>query len=57
MKGTPATNYDTNNTAAFLLFNKVAMDYWDPLPESAAGYRYVLVVIDNCTRYVELYPS
>jgi transposase InsO family protein len=57
MKGTPATNYDMDNTAASLPFNKVAMDYWGPLPETAAGYRYVLVVIDTCTRYVELYPS
>ncbi|SAL94975.1 hypothetical protein, partial, partial [Absidia glauca] len=57
LKGTPTAKYSMENTAASLPFNKVAMDYWGPLPETAAGYRYVLVVIDTCTRYVELYPT
>jgi hypothetical protein len=57
LKGIPTAKYSMNNTAASLPFNKVAMEYLDPLPETAAGYRFVLVVIDTCTRYVELYPT
>ena len=37
-------------------FEKIAMDLVGPLPRSKAGYRYLLVIMDYCTRYPEAIP-
>ena len=34
-------------------FSRIAMDIIGPLPRSLAGHRYVLVVCDYATRYLE----
>lgn len=33
----------------------VSMDYYGPLPTSTGGVKYLLVIVDNFTKYVELY--
>ena len=33
----------------------ISMDYYGPLPVSSGGVRYLLVMVDNFTKYVELY--
>lgn len=33
----------------------VSVDYYGPLPTSTSGVKYLLVVVDNFTKYVELY--
>jgi hypothetical protein len=33
----------------------ISMDYYGPLPTSTAGVKYLLVVVDNFTKYVKLY--
>lgn len=38
------------------LFDQVAMDTIGPLPESAHGHKYILVIIDTFSRLVELIP-
>jgi len=35
----------------------VSMDYFGPLPEGQYKFKYILVIIDNFTRYVTLYPT
>ncbi|CAO3598875.1 unnamed protein product [Absidia cylindrospora] len=37
-------------------FHRVSLDFFGPLPTSTAGNKYVLVVADTFTRYIELYP-
>lgn len=50
-------NYKLSNTASERPFQKIALDYFGPLPKSAMHQnQYILVVIDSFTRYVELYP-
>jgi hypothetical protein len=34
----------------------IQVDHIGPLPEDAFGYKHILVVIDTCTRWTELYP-
>jgi len=43
-------------TASYGLNTKISMDTIGPLPMSEEGYIHLLVVIDNFSRYVELYP-
>ena len=38
------------------LFEKVAMDIVGPLPKTARGHRYILVICDYATRYPEVMP-
>lgn len=38
-------------------FHTVHVDHLGPLVTSSQGYRHVMVVVDSCTRYVELYAS
>ena len=33
----------------------LSMDYYGPLPMSSGGVKYLLVIVDNFTKYVELY--
>ena len=33
----------------------ISIDYYRPLPVSSGGVRYLLVMVDNFTKYVELY--
>jgi hypothetical protein len=42
-------------TAAYSLNQKIMIDTIGPLPESDEGYRFIMVVIDCFSRYVELY--
>ena len=34
----------------------VSMDYYGPLPTSTSGVKYLLIIVDNFTKYVKLYP-
>ncbi len=43
-------------TAAYAPMHKISMDTIGPLPESSAGYKHILVIIDCFSRWVELYP-
>lgn len=45
-----------SSTSGNYPFHKIAMDYFGPLPTSENNNKYVLVIIDTFTRYVELYP-
>ena len=42
--------------AAYFPMERLAMDSIGPLPESELGYKYILVIIDCFSRFVELYP-
>lgn len=37
-------------------FRKIAMDIIGPLKRSKNGYKYILTIIDEATRYPEAYP-
>ena len=37
-------------------FSRIAMDIVGPLPKSARGHRYILVIVDYATRYPEAIP-
>lgn len=43
-------------TAAYFPMERISMDSIGPLPKDAAGYCYILVILDNFTRFVELFP-
>jgi transposase InsO family protein len=43
-------------TASYGLNTKISMDSVGPLPMSEEGYIHLLVIIDNFSRYNELYP-
>lgn len=34
----------------------ISMDYYGPLISSTSGVRYILVIVDNFTKFVKLYP-
>ena len=36
--------------------HKAAMDHFEPLPETANDYKYIIVNIGTFTKYVEIYP-
>jgi len=38
-------------------FKTVHMDHFGPLEETADGFKYILVIIDACTKYVWLFAS
>ncbi len=42
--------------ASYEPFERVEMDTIGPLPEDEEGYKYILVIIDCFTRWVNLYP-
>ena len=44
-------------TSSHKLFEKVCIDYIGPLPPNAEGNRFILVVIDAFSRYLNLYVS
>ena len=44
-------------TSSHKLFEKVCMDYIGPLPPDREGNKYILVVVDSFSRYVNLYAS
>ncbi|KAG1135007.1 hypothetical protein G6F38_013123 [Rhizopus arrhizus] len=39
-------------------FQRVAIDFWGPLPtvQGVKAYKYILVVLDTYTKFVELFP-
>lgn len=37
-------------------FERIAMDIMGPLPKSARGHQYILVILDYATRYPEVIP-
>lgn len=43
-------------TAALNPMERISIDTVGPLPKSSRGYEYILVIIDNFSRFVELYP-
>jgi transposase InsO family protein len=47
--------YPLKQTSSSAPWAKTAMDFFGPLPASQLGNKYVLVVIDTFSRYVELY--
>jgi len=44
-------------TAAYAVFERVAIDTIGPLPEDVDGNRYIIVIIDCFSRYLKLYPA
>lgn len=42
--------------ATYAPMQQISIDTIGPLPISSQGNAYVLVIIDNCTRFVDLYP-
>jgi hypothetical protein len=42
--------------ASYGIFDQVAMDTIGPLPDSREGHKYILVIIDTFSRWVELLP-
>jgi hypothetical protein len=36
---------------------KISIDSMGPLPESGEGHKHIIVIIDNFSRFVEMYPS
>ncbi|GAN05320.1 conserved hypothetical protein, partial [Mucor ambiguus] len=57
IKGHKHNNYQQQPTAGTQPFHKIAMDHFGPLPGTPNGYKYILVIIDTFTKYVEIYPS
>lgn len=37
-------------------FNKIALDIISPLPKSATGYQFALVIMDYVTQYPDVIP-
>lgn len=56
VKGDRSHQYNTSNTAGEKPFQKIAIDYFGPLPMSEKGNVHILVIIDTFTKYVEIYP-
>eukprot|EP00969_Alexandrium_andersonii_P159353 7040487-Alexandrium_andersonii.AAC.2 len=42
--------------ASYAPMDRISIDSIGPLPEATGGYQHIMVVIDNFTRFVELYP-
>jgi hypothetical protein len=42
---------------SYIPFFRIAMDTIGPLPPSSEGHKYIIVIIDTFTRYVELFPA
>lgn len=55
-KGNAEFNVPLQRSADQRLFHRVAMDLFGPLPPSDLGNRYVLVMQDTFTKFVEIYP-
>ena len=43
-------------TASYAPMHKISMDSIGPLPESTAGLKHILVIVDCFSRWVEVYP-
>lgn len=56
IKGDRSHQFPLASTVGSIPFQKVALDYFGSLPTSQASNKYILVIIDTFTRYVELYP-
>ena len=35
----------------------LALDFFGPLPRTSSGHQYVLLMVDHCTKFLELVPS
>ncbi|SAM06102.1 hypothetical protein [Absidia glauca] len=57
IKGKRSHSYHQGSTTGEIPFQRVALDYWGPLPTSTRGNKYVFVVLDTYTRFVELYAT
>ena len=44
-------------TAVGVPMDKVSMDTIGPMPSDNSGFKYILVIVDNFSRWVELYPT
>ena len=42
--------------ASYGLFDRIAVDTIGPLPDSKEGHKYILVIIDSFSRWIELLP-
>jgi transposase InsO family protein len=56
LKGSKNNHHQISSTAGDAPFKRVAMDYFDPLPQSSKENTYILVIIDTFSKYVEIYP-
>jgi transposase InsO family protein len=57
IKGNRSHTYHQGSTTGESPFQRVALDYWGPLPASTSGNKYILVALDTYIRFVELYPT
>lgn len=55
IKGNKNKQFPLSSTSGDYPFQKVALDYFGPLPTSNSNKSYILVIIDTFTRYVEIY--
>jgi hypothetical protein len=55
-KDKPELKEAPKDTSGRFPMDRVAMDFFGPLPETAIGNCYILVIQDTYTKYVELYP-
>jgi hypothetical protein len=44
-------------TSTYTPFQRIALDSIGELPEDIYGYKHIQVIIDTCTRTIELYPT
>ncbi|KAG1340890.1 hypothetical protein G6F62_005262 [Rhizopus arrhizus] len=56
IKGGKHHDYNLSSTSKNFPFLRVALDFFGPLPATVHQNKYVLVVIDCFSRYVERYP-
>ncbi|KAG0939569.1 hypothetical protein G6F25_010064 [Rhizopus arrhizus] len=56
IKGGKHHDYNLSSTSKKFPFLRVALDFFGPLPATVHQNKYVLVVIDCFSRYVERYP-
>ncbi|KAG0733883.1 hypothetical protein G6F17_013377 [Rhizopus arrhizus] len=57
-KGSKSKQYEFRTTHGSYPFQRVAIDFWGPLPtaQGVKAYKYILVVLDTYTKFVELFP-
>lgn len=56
IKGDRSLQFPLASTVGSFPFQKIAFDYFGALPTSDSNNKYILVIIDTFTSYVELYP-
>jgi len=56
-KSGPCSKYSINQIYSKEPLDLVSIDYFGPLPMGQYKFKYILVIVDNFSRYVKLYPT